>query len=49
MKNVITALMTAHLIYYMNQNELIKELIDGIPSLAIAIVLGIILVISDYS
>ena len=45
MKNVITALMTAHLIYYMNQ----KELIDGIPSLAIAIVLGIILVISDYS
>lgn len=41
MKNVMTALMTAHLIYYMNQNELIK----GIPSLAIAIVLGIILVI----
>lgn len=44
MKNVITGLMTAHLISYMNQ----KELIDGIPSLAIAIVLGIILVISDY-
>lgn len=44
MKNVITALMTAHFIYYMNQ----KDLMNGIPSLAIAIVLGIILVISDY-
>lgn len=44
MKNVITALMTAHLICYMNQ----KDLMNGIPSLAIAIVLGIILVISDY-
>lgn len=41
MKNVITALMTAHLIYYMNQKELMN--------MAIAIVLGIILVISDYS
>lgn len=45
MKNVMTALMTAHLIYYMNQ----KELMNGITSLAIAIVLAIILVISDYS
>lgn len=45
MKNVITALMTAHLIYYMNQ----KDLMNGIPSLAIAIVLGIILVVSDYN
>ena len=45
MKNVMTALMTAHLIYYMNQ----KDLMNGIPRLAIAIVLGIILVISDYS
>lgn len=44
MKNVITALMTAHLIYYMNQ----KDLMNGIPNLAIAIVLGIILVIRDY-
>ncbi len=44
MKNVMTALMAAHLVYYMNQ----KDLMNGIPSLAIAIVLGIILVIGDY-
>lgn len=41
MKNAMTALMTAHLIYYMIMNKT--------PSLGIAIVLGIILIISDYN
>lgn len=44
MKYAMTALMTTHLVYYMNQ----KNFSDGFLNLIIAIILGIILVINDY-
>lgn len=44
MKYVMTAVMTAHLVYYMNQ----KEVADGIPSLIVALVLAILLIISEF-
>ena len=44
MKYVLTGLMTAHLIYYMNQ----RSFSDGFLNLVIAMILGVILIISDY-
>ncbi len=44
MKYVLSSLMTAHLVYYMNQ----KNPSDGFLNLVIAMILGIALIINDY-
>ena len=44
MKYVLSSLMIAHLVYYMNQ----KNRSDGFLNLVIAMILGIALIINDY-